>query len=223
METRDMMVDSPMTDEQKEAQRLDFIKQYNANNSDSFILTREVTDEDIKEIEDRMDYIKENRSTMTYLIADKDNAMRVATFLRDWNANDFLWVKDMWRGVVKFDEFINEKIAELDGTNDLVFDFPALTYIYNAMMQPSGRGLEAAKKMEAVSDEYDSILEVVGQHIDEFQEENKLFQRLGNCLQARYQGFMMVLAEDLTDDAAEDTDAPDTDAVDELPDNVVKL
>ena len=118
METRDMMVDSPMTDEQKEAQRLDFIKQYNANNSDSFILTREVTDEDIKEIEDRMDYIKENRSTMTYLIADKDNAMRVATFLRDWNANDFLWVKDMWRGVVKFDEFINEKIEVLFETSE---------------------------------------------------------------------------------------------------------
>ena len=81
------------------------------------------------------------------------------------------------------------------------------------MMQPTGRGIDAARYMEEIANTYDSALEVIGQYIDDFQEENKLFQRLGNCLQARYQGLMMVLAEDFDDNT--DTD--------ELPDNVVKL
>lgn len=228
METRDMMVDSPMTDEQMEAQRISFIKEYNANNTDSQILNKEVTEDDIKELENRMDAMKEARSAMTYEIADAENGMRVAQFLRDWNANDFVWVKDMWRGVLRFDEFINEQISLMENADTalpLTFDFGALTYVYNAMMQPCGTGLEAAKKMEAMSDEYDAILNTVAMYIDEFQEENKLFQRLGQCLGARYQGYYMVLAEDLCDEPADDTDdtTPDTDTADELPDNVVKL
>lgn len=199
--------------------RTKFIEQYNANNTDSKILNRDVTEDDIKEIETRMDALKEARASMTYEIADTDNALRIATFLRDWNANDFFWVKDMWRGVLKFDEFITSEIEKITTTaQPLVFDFGALTYVYNAMMQPTGRGIDAARFMEEISDTYDSVLDIVGQYIEDFQEENKLFQRLGNCLQARYQGLMMVLAEDLTDDTADDTDA-----VDELPDNVVKL
>ena len=204
--------------------RTKFIEQYNANNTDSKILDRDVTEDDIKEIETRMDALKEARASMTYEIADTDNALRIATFLRDWNANDFFWVKDMWRGVLKFDEFITSEIEKITTTaQPLVFDFGALTYVYNAMMQPTGRGIDAARFMEEISDTYDSVLDIVGQYIEDFQEENKLFQRLGNCLQARYQGLMMVLAEDLTDDTTEDTDAPDTEPVDELPDNVVKL
>ena len=199
--------------------RTKFIEQYNANNTDSKILDQDVTEDDIKEIETRMDALKEARASMSYEIADTDNALRIATFLRDWNANDFFWVKDMWRGVLKFDEFITSEIEKITTTaQPLVFDFGALTYVYNAMMQPTGRGIDAARFMEEISDTYDSVLDIVGQYIEDFQEENKLFQRLGNCLQARYQGLMMVLAEDLTDDTTEDTDA-----VEELPDNVVKL
>ena len=179
----------------EDIQRKQMIMEYNRNNTTTQILERKVREEDIKELEDKLKDIQTNRSSMTYLIADKANAARVHDFLRNWNSHKFIWPKDMWRGVLKFDEYLDEWKAKYEAEAcDLVFDFAALSYSYNMLMNPSGIGIEDAKYMQSVSDEYDAILNVMGEYIDDFQAENERFKLLQECLSARYQGFMMVEA-----------------------------
>lgn len=188
----------------EDIQRKAMIKEYNRNNTDTQILLRKVQEDDIKALEDELKAMQDRQSAMTYLIADKANAKRVCEFLLDWNDNRFIWTKDMWKGVIQFNLYLQDWIAKFNGEQDLVFDFPALSYSYNMLMNPAGVGLDAAKFMSSVDEQYNAVLDTIGKYIDEFTEDNKKFKILQDCLAARYQGFMMIPGWEVADDSSED-------------------
>lgn len=192
----------------EDIQRLNMIKEYNRNNTDTQILKRKVTEEDIKTLEDELQSIRDKRSVMTYLIADVNNAARVYDFLVDFNMNHALWTRDLWKGVLQFDTFMKDwKIKYDNEPTDLVFDFAALSFCYNMLMNPGGVGLNTAQWMSDNDEQYNAVLDVMGGYIDDFQTENERFKKLQDCLAARYQGFMMVLNEgDNTKDNEETED-----------------
>ena len=197
----------------EDIQRLNMIKEYNRNNTVTQILRRKVTEEDIKELETRLDDIRDKRNQMTYLIADVNNAARVHDFLVDFNLNHALWTRDLWKGVLQFDNFLKEWKAKYENEpTDLVFDFPALSFCYNMLMNPGGVGLATAQWMSDNDEQYNAVLNVMGEYIDDFQKENELFTTLNECLAARYQGFMMVLADEVKgNDVAPDVETVETD------------
>ena len=183
----------------EEIQRRTMINEYNRNNTDTQILHRKVNDDDIKELEELLKNMQEEQSTKTYLIADKDNAKRVFDFFKDWN-NSSVWNKDSWRGVLKFDEYLNDWLAKFENEEcDMVFDFPAMSYAYNMLMNNAGVGIEAARYMQSVSEQYDAVMELLNTYVKDFQDLNEKFKTLQDCLAARYQGFMMVTAEMLNE------------------------
>lgn len=179
----------------EDIQRKQMIIEYNRNNTETQILERKVREEDIKELEDTLKELQEKHANMTYLIADVDNAERVYLFLDNFNSN-FIWTKDLWRGVIKFNSYLaewhekykNEKCA-------LEFDFAAMSYAYNMLMNVSGCGLAAARDMERKNEEYEAILATLSTYVEDFQKDNERFKLLQDCLAARYQGFMMVPAD----------------------------
>lgn len=201
----------------EDIQRRNMIKEYNKNNTSTQILMRKVRQEDIDSLEDELRNIQTRRAEMTYVIADSNNSRRVAEFLRNWNATKFIWSKDMWKGVIKFDEYIANWQNNANDDTDLVFDFAALSYSYNMLMSPGGVGLSDAQYMNEHSDEYDAILNTIGEYVDEFKLENDKFKMLQDCLSARYQGFMMVLADENT---VVDEDVDDAAVVDDTSDNI---
>lgn len=176
----------------EDIQRKQMIIEYNRNNTDTQILERKVRDEDIKELEDTLKELQEKHANATYLIADVDNAERVFYFLREFNKN-FIWTKDLWRGVIKFNGYLADWYQKyIDNKCALEFDFAAMSYAYNMLMNVSGYGLDAALEMEKKADEYNAILETLSTYVEDFQKDNERFKLLQNCLAARYQGFMMV-------------------------------
>ena len=89
----------------KQAQaRLAAINEFNRNTmGEAWIDPEKVpTEEDInaakKEYEDRTVALRDKAD---YLVADKDNALRVAKFIRNFIANGF-WTQRYWVGVVNF-------------------------------------------------------------------------------------------------------------------------
>ena len=158
--------------ENEKAQREKLINEYNRVNTLSQIDEDIIpTDEDVKQYQKEFEDEYNNLTTKTYCIADAESALRVAKFLQKWNREKVRWHKDLWKGVLKFDEEISKLIEKVEtdpDPNGLIIDYPALTYLYMVMMEPAGVGIESAKEMQYIDNEYSTILETIGHHIDTF-------------------------------------------------------
>lgn len=191
----------------EDIQRRNMINEFNRTNNETKILMRKVKEEDIKELEDLLKSMQEKHSTKMYLIADVDNAERVYIFLHDWNNNRFMWSQDLWKGVIKFDEYLSEWHDKFVKEKcNLEFDFAAMSYAYNMLMNPYGLGINDAKYMNSVTEQYESILSTLKTYVEDFQKDNERFKLLQDCLAARYQGFMMVPSDEVIEnDTADNT------------------
>lgn len=189
----------------KPEERKQLIAEYNKNNAGiceiediEGLLSEDYVNETKKDFED----VVKEANGLTYTIADKEKALETAKFLKSWNAEKNEWHRAYWKGVIKFDEFITEQIKELeeDKEKSLVFDYNALIFLYQTMMQPSGVGLEAAKAMEAIDDQYNSVLNTIGSYVDKL----SLYDKKAKLFQERWglacNGFKMnVLVKNLED------------------------
>ena len=156
--------------EAEEKQRAALIKEYNQNNSTSKIIEDVIpTQDDIIQYQKEFEDAYQSLTEKTYCIADKESSLRVAKFLKDWNTNKVQWRKDLWKGVIKFNEVITNIISDLENEpKDLIIDYAALSYLYMTMMEPTGIGLESAKEMESIDAEYSAILEAIGTNMMAF-------------------------------------------------------
>lgn len=188
-------------------QRAILISEYNRNNDgvaaiDESVL--ETTLEYQEECKKDFERVVEEANNMKFVIADAESAVETAVFLADWNANKNHWHRAYWKGVIKFNEFIEEQIAKLENNEvaELVFDYAALVFCYNCMMNPQGVGLEAALEMEKIDDQYNAILNVIGDYIDKL----RLYDIKSKLYQERWglacNGFKMDILIDKLEDFA---------------------
>lgn len=164
-------------------QKAELIKQFN----DAFGEFAEILDEPadeqwIQDVKKAHDDLVNNINSRVYRIGNEDTAKFIAEFLYKFNQTANCWVRDAWRGVIKFNEVITEKLAQIIKGEQKVLElaFPELVFAYNSLMNPQGRGLESAKIMEEFETESDArpltwsqILDHIGEHIDWIQFINK--------------------------------------------------
>ena len=91
------------------------------------------------------------------------------------------------------------KKLEENPEENLTFDFAALTYTYNLMMGPVGRGVEFAEWMANNQEPYNAILERLAEHMDLI----SLIKKKIGMLQIKWslacQGFVLKWDESLKD------------------------
>ena len=166
-------------DEKIALERAQLIEQYNKENAGVSRLENEpATEDDVNAAKKAYEDAQTAFNSQTYVIADKPNALRVAKFLKNWNEKYAVWEKDQWVGVVKFDSLIADYIGKLETEEtDLVVDYNTLIYLDVLMMRPAGKGLESAKEMESMNEEYNKILECVDDRKNEvFEQQRKIRQ-----------------------------------------------
>lgn len=105
---------------------------------------------------------------LEYEVTGKEHALEYAKWLKGWNKDYAVAPSNYWVGVLKFNEVIDEIIEKLEKNPDdnLTFDYGALTYTYNLMMQPLGIGLAYASWMADNQETYNTILERLGEHVE---------------------------------------------------------
>ena len=188
--------------ERAAAQRLAAIQEFNRQNAgEAWIDAERVpTEEEINTAKE--DYEKRTialRDKNDYLVADEANALRVAKFLKKFIENGF-WTQRYFVGVINFSDYITKFIAELEGTAEqeavrkpLVMEYGPLQFCYLMLENYAGHGLEDAKKMAEMWDEYVPIHDTIRDHIEWYNNEVKMCEALKQRWGMLAQGYFLVL------------------------------
>ena len=188
--------------ERAAAQRLAAIQEFNRQNAgEAWIDAERVpTEEEINTAKE--DYEKRTialRDKNDYLVADEANALRVAKFLKKFIENGF-WTQRYFVGVINFSDYITKFIAELEGTPEqeavrkpLVMEYGPLQFCYLMLENYAGHGLEDAKKMAEMWDEYVPIHDTIRDHIEWYNNEVKMCEALKQRWGMLAQGYFLVL------------------------------
>ena len=195
--------------ERAAAQRLAAIQEFNRQNAGEAWIDAEriPTEEEINAAKE--DYEKRTialRDKEDYLVADEDNALRVAKFLKKFVENGF-WTQRYFVGVINFSEYITKFITDLEGTPEqeavrkpLTMEYGPLQFCYLMLENYAGHGLEDAKKMAEMWDEYVPIYDTIREHIEWYNAEVKMCEALKQRWGMLAQGYYLVL---LTDNAGQ--------------------
>ena len=155
-----------ISDEERDAIILEYNKQ---NLGQTKILREKPTEEFVAQTKKDFDDKNTELMGMRFIIADKENALRVATFLKKWNEYDAYWERDLWQGTIFFDKIISDFVKKWPTEQKaLEIDYGTLTYLYLSMMNVKGYGLKAAKHRQEIEEQYSKILDVVNKHIEDW-------------------------------------------------------
>lgn len=186
-------------------QRLAAIREYNVNNmGESWIDPNHVpTEEEIaaakKEFEEKTKALQEKKD---YLVADAPNALRVAKFLKEFIENGF-WAQRYFVGVINFSEYINKFIEECEKEEkDLVMEYGPLQFCMLMLENYAGFGLEAAKKMAELWEQYVPIYDTLRDHVEWYNKEAKMCERLKQRWGMLSQGYFLVFTDVESDGVA---------------------
>ena len=188
--------------EKAAAQRLAAIQEFNRQNAgEAWIDAERVpTEEEINEAKEA--YEKRTialRDKNDYLVADEANALRVAKFLKKFIESGF-WTQRYFVGVINFSDYITKFIAELEGTPEqeavrkpLVMEYGPLQFCYLMLENYARHGLEDAKKMAEMWDEYVPLHDTIRDHIEWYNNEVKMCEALKQRWGMLAQGYFLVL------------------------------
>ena len=172
------------------------------------------TDEDIenakKEFEDRTKALQDKED---YLIADKQNALRVAKFMKDFNDNSH-WTNRMFVGVLRFSELMDNFIKDFDENNpvDLVLEYQPTQYAYLLFKDYGGVGIKDATHMAEIWDEYLPIFEVLYEHMEWYKKEMDMCNKLRDRWAMFEQGYYLYILEDSETDPRSTEDSSTSEA-----------
>lgn len=179
-------------------QRLAAIREFNMNNmGQAWIDPEKVpSEEDIatakKDFEDRANAL---RNKHDYLIADSANALRVAKFIKNFVENGF-WTQRYFVGVINFTDLITKFIDECEKEpKDLVMEYGPLQFCMLMFENYAGFGLESAKKMAEMWDEYVPIYDTLKDHVEFYNNEVKQCEKLKQRWAMFEQGYYLVLLD----------------------------
>lgn len=190
-----------------EEERRKAIAEFNVQNMGKYWIDPDKvpTSEDIenvkKEFEERTKALQEKKD---YLVADKNNALRVAKFMKDFNDNS-LWSQRMFVGVLNFSALMNDFIEGFDENNpvDLVLDYAPVQYAFLLFENYGGIGIDSARHMAEIWDEYLPIYETLHELVDWYKKEAGACDELKEKWAMFEQGYYLHVLEDTETDPRE--------------------
>lgn len=190
-----------------EEERRKAIAEFNVQNMGKYWIDPDKvpTSEDIenvkKEFEERTKALQEKKD---YLVADKNNALRVAKFMKDFNDNS-LWSQRMFVGVLNFSALMNDFIEGFDENNpvDLVLEYAPVQYAFILFENYGGIGIDSARHMAEIWDEYLPIYETLHELVDWYKKEAGTCDELKEKWAMFEQGYYLHVLEDTETDPRE--------------------
>ena len=196
-----------------EEERRKAIAEFNVQNMGKYWIDPDKvpTSEDIenvkKEFEERTKALQEKKD---YLVADKNNALRVAKFMKDFNDNS-LWSQRMFVGVLNFSALMNDFIENFDENNpkDLIMEYAPTQYAFLLFENYGGVGIESARHMAEIWDEYLPIYETLHELVDWYKNEADKCDELKEKWAMFEQGYYLHILEGTEEDPRDEKNTVD--------------
>lgn len=196
-----------------EDERRKAIAEFNVQNMGKFWIDPDKvpTDEDIenvkKEFEERTKALQEKKD---YLVADKSNALRVAKFMKDFNDNS-VWSQRMFVGVLNFSALMNDFIENFDENNpkDLIMEYAPMQYAFLLFENYGGVGIDSARHMAEIWDEYLPIYETLHELVDWYKKEADKCDELKEKWAMFEQGYYLHILEGTEEDPRDEKNSVD--------------
>jgi hypothetical protein len=196
-----------------EDERRKAIAEFNVQNMGKFWIDPDKvpTDEDIenvkKEFEERTKALQEKKD---YLVADKSNALRVAKFMKDFNDNS-VWSQRMFVGVLNFSALMNDFIENFDENNpkDLIMEYAPMQYAFLLFENYGGVGIDSARHMAEIWDEYLPIYETLHELVDWYKNEADKCDELKEKWAMFEQGYYLHILEGTEEDPRDEKNSVD--------------
>ena len=190
-----------------EEERRKAIAEFNVQNMGKYWIDPDKvpTSEDIenvkKEFEERTKALQEKKD---YIVADKNNALRVAKFMKDFNDNS-LWSQRMFVGVLNFSALMNDFIEGFDENNpvDLILEYAPVQYAFLLFENYGGIGIDSARHMAEIWDEYLPIYETLHELVDGYKKEASACDELKEKWAMFEQGYYLHVLDDTETDPRE--------------------
>ena len=190
-----------------EEERRKAIAEFNVQNMGKYWIDPDKvpTSEDIenvkKEFEERTKALQEKKD---YIVADKNNALRVAKFMKDFNDNS-LWSQRMFVGVLNFSALMNDFIEGFDENNpvDLILEYAPVQYAFLLFENYGGIGIDSARHMAEIWDEYLPIYETIHELVDGYKKEADACDELKEKWAMFEQGYYLHVLDDTETDPRE--------------------
>ena len=232
-----------LTPEQIEFAKITMRKEFNEKFEKWAVIEQEDADDDYIAVtkKDLENEVEATRALQFDIASHEEGvALKSAEFLKEFNDKYNSWEKGAWRGIVMFDKVITKIIDELkaDPNKDFGIDYQTLVFLYNAMMNPSGKGIESAKDMarfenynietdspyeENVPVTYSGILEKIIGHVRNLSARDKKINILRERMNLAYAGLRMTLKIDSLEEFVEFNDAITTSGVPDNPEDIAKM
>ena len=196
-----------------EKERRKAIAEFNVQNMGKFWIDPDKvpTSDDIenvkKEFEERTKALQEKKD---YLIADKSNALRVAKFMKEFNDNS-VWSQRMFVGVLNFSALMNDFIESFDENNpkDLIMEYAPTQYAFLLFENYGGVGIESARHMGEIWDEYLPIYETLHELVDWYKNEADKCDELKEKWAMFEQGYYLHILEGTEEDPRDENNTVD--------------
>ena len=190
-----------------EEERRKAIAEFNVQNMGKYWIDPDKvpTSEDIenvkKEFEERTKALQEKKD---YIVADKNNALRIAKFMKDFNDNS-LWSQRMFVGVLNFSALMNDFIEGFDENNpvDLILEYAPVQYAFLLFENYGGIGIDSARHMAEIWDEYLPIYETLHELVDWYKKEADTCDKLKEKWAMFEQGYYLHVLDDTEIDPRE--------------------
>ena len=190
-----------------EEERRKAIAEFNVQNMGKYWIDPDKvpTSEDIenvkKEFEERTKALQEKKD---YIVADKNNALRVAKFMKEFNDNS-LWSQRMFVGVLNFSALMNDFIEGFDENNpvDLILEYAPVQYAFLLFENYGGIGIDSARHMAEIWDEYLPIYETLHELVDWYKKEADTCDKLKEKWAMFEQGYYLYVLDDTETDPRE--------------------
>jgi predicted RNA-binding protein with EMAP domain len=196
-----------------EEERRKAIAEFNVQNMGKYWIDPDKvpTSEDIenvkKEFEERTKALQEKKD---YLVADKSNALRVAKFMKDFNDNS-VWSQRMFVGVLNFSALMNDFIENFDENNpkDLIMEYAPMQYAFLLFENYGGVGIDSARHMAEIWDEYLPIYETLHELVDWYKNEADKCDELKEKWAMFEQGYYLHILEGTEEDPRDEKNTVD--------------
>ena len=155
------------------------------------------TEEEVNEVTKEFNAKAAKFNGKTFKIGTAKKAEEIYNFVLIFLEKHVYWTKNGWMGVLKMHEELTETLKNRKKSEPFKVGYQALEFLFYALSNPGGTGIETARAIEKVADIYIEVMELAGKELESAREELKEIQWLQDKVTAMQQGFYLEKEDEL--------------------------